>query len=168
MNIDKAKEIVEKAVKDASFVIGLDFIDIEYLPGNRFASDDVSSMFDRYVYIIKWNMAWLEKATKEEIMLNAYYQVRIGYQQAQVEFREKLIDEEIYVEEEELVKTWEEEFSYYTELTGNELDDMGYMNQETVIDAVSFAYIMYRDYHFKELNIPASIYDKVKARVELP
>lgn len=165
LNLKLAQALATNSVKTACDILELGYVDVQFLGGNKFENNNVSSSFDRYLYVVRFNNDWLINASEEEIVLTSYYQVRHGYQQTQIEFREQLINSFVFVEEIEKVKVWEEEFSYYTEPTGEEVNDIDYMRQDTVVDSLSFAYAFYKMQYNKDVKILECILDEVNERM---
>ena len=161
-----AKALAEESAKIACNLLEIEYIDTHFINGNKFENDNVSSTFDRYLYVVKFNIDWLLKASEKDIILTAYYQVRQGYQQTQIEFRQQLISAGVFVEPIEKVRIWEDEFSYYTEPTGDEKNDSDYMSLDTVVDGVSFACVLYKNQHEKDTEIPDVIVDRVNERIK--
>ena len=165
MDLKLAQEIAINSVKIAKNILEIEHVDVQFLAGNKFENSSVSSSFDRYLYVVRFNNDWLLNASEEDIILAAYYQVRHGYQQTQIEFRTQLESAGVFVEPIEVVKVWEEEFSYYTEPTGDEVNDVDYIRQNTVIDSLGFAYVLYEKTHHKTAKIPECILTEISEKM---
>ena len=163
MDINSANLVINKALKQASGILGIEFVEYTILDGNKFQNENIKSFFERYYYLIKFNKNWLIEANEKEIIVETYKQVRHAYQQFQIEFRDKLLEIEAVVEEEDTIKCWEEELSYYTE--EDDVEDEDFIQQSTQIDSFAFAKLMLKKANCMELDIPNVIKENVEKRI---
>ena len=164
MNLEQAQILIDKSIEVASNALNIGFIETRYLPKEAF-NDDIKCYLDRYYYVITYNTSWLEEASYEDIIITTYRRVRQAYQSVQIEFRDKLIEENVKVEDRKLVDIWNEEFQFYTIPTIEEEESDDFLSQYCEIDGYAFAYLMCLFNNGISIDIPSSISDKVKKRV---
>lgn len=162
MEYNKAKELVNETLSKATSILDIRFVEPRFLK----LESDVACYVDRYHYLVKYNKEWLENASELDIIITTYRKVRHAYQQVQIEFREKLVNEDIDVEPSELVEAWKEEFQYYNIPTIEEELSSDFLSQKCEIDAYAFAYVMCLTQNGFKLDIPEVIEDVVNERIE--
>lgn len=164
MNLKSAELVIKKALEIANETLGIEFVEYVILDENKFQNENTKAFFERYYYLIKYNKNWIIKATEEEILIETYKQTRHAYQQVQIEFRDKLLELKVYVEDLDTIKCWEEELSYYSE--DDDVDNEDFVQQNTEIDSFAFAKILCDIVNAIEIIVPNIIEEKVNERVK--
>jgi hypothetical protein len=164
MELKRAELVIKKALEIAKETLGIEFVEYTILDGNKFQNENTKAFFERYYYLIKFNKNLIIEATEEEILIESYKQVRHAYQQVQIEFRDKLLELEVFVEDLETIKCWEEELSYYSE--DDDVDNDDFIQQNTEIDSFAFAKILCDIVNGTEIKVPNIIEKNVNERVK--
>ncbi len=142
----------EKNLLDIKILNNIDMDDSE------FRSSDNSILFKE---------PYFNSASLLELVSQAFHEARHFYQYVQINFKDKLKDNNLYIEDINLCDKWEYEFKNYIRPSSNIDTDYKFLDQNIEIDAMAFSYYLTQRLFKIEIYIPKYIEDRFMVRLNL-
>lgn len=164
MNIDEKIDNIKKAlnIEYKYFNYGFDLLKIKIIDDpniddSEFRSEDLSIVFKE---------SYFNNASLHELVSQSFHEARHFYQYVQINFRDELLNKNIYVEDIELINRWSNEFKNYKRPSGNIDLDYEFLDQDIELDAMTFAYYLTLKLFNLKLYIPKYIEERFYNRLE--